>query len=85
MILHESLKTGKSLGGDNALVSGMPGKIVKVFVKEGQDVSEGDPLLIMEAMKMENEMRASRDGKIAKVHVENAQTVESGTTLISFE
>lgn len=85
MILHESLKTGKSLGGENSLVAGMPGKIVKVFVKEGQEVKEGDPLLIMEAMKMENEMRASRDGKISNVHVNNADTVESGATLISFE
>ncbi len=85
MILHESLKTGKSLGGENTLTSGMPGKIVKVFVKEGQEVKEGDPLLIMEAMKMENEMRASKDGVISKVHVGDAETVEAGTTLISFE
>lgn len=85
MILHESLKTGKSLGGDNSLTSGMPGKIVKVFVKEGDEVKEGDPLLIMEAMKMENEMRASRDCVIDKIHVQSADTVESGTTLITFE
>lgn len=85
MLLHESLKTGGHLQHGNSLESGMPGKIVKVFVQPGDEVKEGSPLLIMEAMKMENEMRATKDVVIATVHVAIGQNVESGTTLISFE
>lgn len=84
-ILHESLKRVGQLGSSDALVSEMPGKIVKVFVKPGDTVKEGDPLLIMEAMKMENEMRASCDVKIKAVHVKAGENVETNTQLITFE
>lgn len=85
MLLHESLKSGGGMGGSDNLSSGMPGKIVKVMVEDGQEFEEGQPLLVMEAMKMENEMRAPRAGKVKKVHVKEAENVESGTVLISFE
>ena len=85
MLLHESLKSGKALGGDDSLTAGMPGKIVKVMVKEGQEVDEGTPLLIMEAMKMENEMKASTAGKVKKVLVAAGDNVDSGAQLILFE
>ncbi|MBY0315722.1 MAG: acetyl-CoA carboxylase biotin carboxyl carrier protein subunit [Bdellovibrionales bacterium] len=84
MLLHESFKTGGLGGAESALTSGMPGKIVKVFVKDGDEVKAGSPLLVMEAMKMENEMKASSDVKISKVHVKPGDTVEAGATLISF-
>jgi biotin carboxyl carrier protein len=83
-LLHESLKAGGSMGAGNELTSGMPGKIVKVFVKPGDLVREGDPLLIMEAMKMENEMRAASDVKIKEVLVKEGENVESGATLVTF-
>ena len=85
MLLHESLKKGGGLGGGDSMTSGMPGKIVKVFVKSGQSVEEGQPLLVMEAMKMENEMRAGQAGKIKKVHVKEGDSIEAGVTLVSFE
>jgi acetyl/propionyl-CoA carboxylase alpha subunit len=85
MLLHESLKGNKGLGGGSALGSGMPGKISKILVKEGQEVKEGDPILIMEAMKMENEMRAGRDAKIKKIHVKEGDSVEGGATLVTYE
>lgn len=85
MLLHESLKSGKSLGGDSGLTSGMPGKIVKVMVKPGDEVKEGDPLLIMEAMKMENEMKAGQDAKIKKVLVKAGDNVEAGSSMILFD
>ncbi len=84
-ILHESLKRGGSLGAGDNLTSGMPGKIVKVLVKKGDIVKAGGPLLIMEAMKMENEMRASHNTKIKEVFVKDGDHVEAGATLISFE
>jgi acetyl/propionyl-CoA carboxylase alpha subunit len=85
ILLHQSLKTGGSLGSDDALTSGMPGKIVAVHVKKGQKVKEGDPLVIMEAMKMENEMKASAELTIKDVHVKAGDNVDTGTKLISFE
>ena len=85
MLLHESLKSGKALGGDTGLNSGMPGKIVKVMVKTGDEVKEGEPLLIMEAMKMENEMKAPADVKIKDVLVKAGDNVEAGASMITFE
>lgn len=84
-LLHESLKGASGFGGGSNLASGMPGKIVKVFVKPGDLVKEGDPLLIMEAMKMENEMRATRACKIKEVKVKAGDAVESGADLVTFE
>jgi biotin carboxyl carrier protein len=84
MLLHESFKSGGMGGGQSNLRSGMPGKITKVFVKEGDEVTAGTPLLVMEAMKMENEMKASGDVKITKMHVKPGDSVEAGATLISF-
>lgn len=84
-ILHESLKIGGALGRSGGLISQMPGKIRKVFVKPGDVVKTGDPLLIMEAMKMENEMRAEHDGKVQTVHVKEGVNVEANAPLISFE
>lgn len=84
MLLHESFKTGGMAGDASSLRSGMPGKIVKVFVKEGDEVKAGAPLLVMEAMKMENEMKAPTDVKISKLHVKPGDAVESGATLITY-
>ena len=84
-ILHESLKSGGSLASGNRIDSEMPGKIVKVFVKNGQSVKSGDPLLVIEAMKMENEIRSDREVKIKTVHVKEGANVETGVPLITFE
>lgn len=84
-ILHESLKKGGAFGNDAALTAGMPGKIVKVLVQKGDVVKTNQPILIMEAMKMENEMRASSDTKIKDILVKAGDSVESGQTLIAFE
>lgn len=83
-LLHESLKHGSALSAANQLVAGMPGKIVKVFVEKGQRVEAGQALLIMEAMKMENEMRAAKACIVSDVHVAPGSTVEADAVLISF-
>jgi len=85
MLLHESLKRGGGFGGDMELKSGMPGKIIEIFVKPGDVVKANKPLLIMEAMKMENEMRAVSDVKIKEIKVKQGDSVESGAVLIKFE
>lgn len=85
MLLHESLKHGGGIGGNLELKAGMPGKIIEIFVKPGDTVKANKPLLIMEAMKMENEMRASADFKIKEILVKQGDNVESGALLIKFE
>ena len=84
-ILHESLKKGGALGGGSDMSAGMPGKIVKVLVQAGDILKPNSPVLIMEAMKMENEMRASHDVKVKEVLVKPGDSVESGQKLVTFE
>lgn len=85
MLLHESLKAGGGLGADKELKSGMPGKVIEIFVKEGDIVPANKPLLIMEAMKMENEMRTTTEVKIKEICVKQGDSIESGAILIKFE
>lgn len=63
----------------------MPGKIVRVLVQEGQAVTKEQPLLVMEAMKMENEIRAHSEGTVKQLHVQPGQTVETGAPLLVLE
>ena len=63
----------------------MPGKIIRLLVKPGEFVSLGQPLLVMEAMKMENEIRAGCDGQVQDIKVSEGQAVESGADLILIE
>ena len=65
------------------LTAPMPGKVVKLLVKEGDPVSEGQPLLIMEAMKMQNELRAMSEGVVKKVSTSEGATVETGSVLLT--
>ena len=62
----------------------MPGLILNINVKEGQKVKEGDTLLVLEAMKMENAISAENDGTIKSVNVKTGNTVEKGELLIEF-
>ena len=63
----------------------MPGLVLNVAVENGQQVDRGEPLIILEAMKMENAIKAPADGIIQKVHVQKGDAVDKGTLLISFE
>ena len=67
--------------GSEAIKAPMPGNILAVNVKEGATVKKGDVLMILEAMKMENEIMAPKAGKITSVNVSKGSTVESGTLL----
>ena len=62
----------------------MPGKIAKVLVKAGQDVKEGDPVVVLEAMKMENELRSPSAGTVGSVLVAEGDQAEAGQLLIAF-
>ena len=63
----------------------MPGKIVRVPAAAGQEVRAGECLVVMEAMKMENEIRSPRAGRVKDVLVKEGQAVESGALLILVE
>jgi biotin carboxyl carrier protein len=63
----------------------MPGKILRTLVAAGSPVEAGQGLVVMEAMKMENELRAPRAGTVRAVHVQEGQTVETGTLLAVVE
>jgi acetyl/propionyl-CoA carboxylase alpha subunit len=63
----------------------MPGLVIRVEVKEGQHLEKGAPLVILEAMKMENVLTAPHDAVIKKVYVKTGQAVERGLMLIEFE
>jgi biotin carboxyl carrier protein len=62
----------------------MPGKIVRVLVRAGQEVKEGDPVVLLEAMKMENELRSPATGTVGSVHVAEGDQAERGQLLIAF-
>jgi len=63
--------------------SPMPGRVVKVLCKPGDDVAAAQGLVIVEAMKMENEMRAPRAGKVQSVHCQEGAAVEAGQELVT--
>ena len=65
-----------------AVIAPMPGNILKVNVTAGQAVKEGDVLVVLEAMKMENEIMAPKSGTVAQVLVQKGSSVDTGATLI---
>ena len=69
----------------NAIKAPMPGLILEISVSVGQEVKENDPLLILEAMKMENSFLSPRDGIIKSIAVEKGNAVDKGQLLIEFE
>jgi acetyl/propionyl-CoA carboxylase alpha subunit len=71
--------------GPTRIQAPMPGKIVKVVVKEQSTVKEGDSLLIMEAMKMQNELKAPKSGTVSKIHVREGEPVSISQVLLVLE
>ena len=67
--------------GNTTITAPMPGTILKVNVQNGASVKKGDVLMVLEAMKMENEIMAPADGTVASVSVSNGASVEAGTVL----
>ncbi|MGI8587648.1 MAG: biotin carboxylase N-terminal domain-containing protein [Chloroflexia bacterium] len=71
--------------GENRLEAPMPGKIIQVLVSEGEEVAEGQRLVVMEAMKMEFTIKAPHDGRVARLPVRVGQLVEAGAELAEVE
>jgi len=77
---HSGRKDEAAAGaGPQRIVAPMSGKIVKVLVNKGDPVSARQPLVVIEAMKMENELRAAAAGAVAELHVQEGQSVDAGT------
>ena len=69
-------------GGPQRLVAPMPGKVVRLLVEAGANVAARQPVIVVEAMKMENELRAVRDGVVTEIAVSPGQSVEAGALLV---
>ncbi len=68
----------------NLVLSPMPGKLIALYVENGEHVKAGAPLCVIEAMKMENVLHAERDGTVVKLEVQAGQTVDADQLLIQF-
>ena len=71
-----------SASGPQRITAPMPGKVVRVLVKAGDRVTARQPVVVVEAMKMENELRASREGTVADIHVSEGVSVDAGALLV---
>ncbi len=71
--------------GEGVVTAIMPGKIMRVLVAEGDEVAEGDVVCILEAMKMENELKAPKAGTITALYAQAGQDVETGAVLAEVE
>lgn len=69
----------------NEVKAPMPGVIIDLMIEEGQEVKQGDSLLVLEAMKMENTIVAPRDGVVKKLGIETGQTVEKNQLLLELD
>ena len=75
-------ESAASGSGPQRLVAPMPGKVVRVLVKTGDRVTARQPVVVVEAMKMENELRVSRDGTVTETHVREGMSVDAGALLL---
>jgi len=76
---------GASAASEGAVTAIMPGKIIRMLIKEGDTVATGDVVCILEAMKMENELKAPRAGVVKVLHVQPGQDVERGAVLAEID
>ena len=83
--LRRRMHDGGATDAPASIVAPMPGRIVKVLVKPGDVVAARQGVVIVEAMKMENELRAARDGRVREVSAAEGQSVEAGAVLLVVE
>jgi len=79
---RQSRMQSKLILNDNTIRSPMPGKVVKVFVKPGDIVEAGQPLIVLSAMKMESEFKAGQRGIVKEVPVKEGETVDNDQLLV---
>ena len=82
---RRSVSARPQAGGPVDVRAIMPGKIAALLVKEGQEVRSGQGVIVVEAMKMENELPAPKDGRVRRIRVRPGETVEAGAALFTVE
>ena len=83
-LMHELGLDKAAVAMIRELKAPMPGLVLKMLVKEGDAVKKNDPVLILEAMKMENVIKSPGDGTVSKLHAAERTAVEKGQLLVSF-
>ena len=81
---NPAASAGQAQGRAN-IKAPMPGKVVRVLVQPGDNVEAGQGVIVVEAMKMQNELKSSRAGEVVEVHAKENDTVEAGTLLVVIE
>ena len=81
-MLREMTGADQAVSGEQAIKAPMPGMVLRLEVEVGQRVEAGQGLLVLEAMKMENELKAHAAGVVRSIHVSEKQAVEKGTLLV---
>ena len=76
---------GAAAEGTAQIVTQMPGKVVRVIAEVGQEVKTGDSIIVVEAMKMQNEMKSPKDGTVKEIRFETGATVNAGDVLAVIE
>jgi biotin carboxyl carrier protein len=67
------------------ILSFIPGTVLGIMIKEGQDIKKGDDLMILDAMKMQNKLKCNMDGKVKTIAVKKGNKVSKGTVLLELE
>jgi biotin carboxyl carrier protein len=83
--LAAQTRGGKGAKRQRKVAAYMPGRVVAVLVQEGEAVTAGQGIVVLEAMKMENEIRAEHDGTVSRIHVQPGQAVDLGNPLFEME
>lgn len=83
--LAAQTRGGKGARRSAKVTAYMPGRVVSILAEEGEAVTAGQGIVVLEAMKMQNEIRAEQDGTLARVHVQPGQAVEGGDPLFELE
>ncbi len=76
---------GANADGAAEIKTAMPGKLVRILVEVGAEVKQGDGVLVVEAMKMQNEMKSPKDGIVKEIRFEEGATVNAGDVLAIIE
>ncbi len=78
-------KADEDAAGKAEIKTAMPGKVVRILVELGAEVAKGDGIVVVEAMKMQNELKAPKDGVVAEIRAAEGQTVNAGDILVVVE
>ena len=83
--MKEAQSFRSDIAGAASVNSPMPGKVLKILAQEGDEITAGQGVVVIEAMKMENELRAPKAGKVKSLHVKEGEAVEAGAHLLTIK